>query len=97
MAHADLAAFRAAFPEFVRVADEHVQKFLDLAAVSTPADPWFEHQEEGHLYLTAHLLSQSPFGMNARLAVEGEKDANTTFGDRYERLKTMVACGTRVI
>lgn len=94
MAHADLATFRAAFPEYVRVADEHVQKFLDLAAVSTPADPWFEHQEEGHLYLTAHLLSQSPFGMNARLE---DADPSTTYGIHYEQLKTMVACGTRVI
>lgn len=97
MAAADLASFRAAFPEFVRVADAHVQKFLDLAAVSTPADPWGVHQEEGHLYLTAHLLSQSPYGMNARLESDGKKDANTTYGARYEQLKVMVAAGPRVV
>lgn len=95
MAAADLAIFRAAFPEFVRVEDDHVQKFLDLAEVSTPEDPWGVHQEEGHLYLTAHLLSQSPYGMNARLESDG-KSANTTYGERYDRLKTMVACGLRV-
>lgn len=94
MGAATIDTFRLAFPEFVRVEDEQVQKFLDLAAVSTPADPWFEHQEEGHLYLTAHLLSQSPYGMNARLE---DADPTTTYGVRYEQLKTMVACGTRVI
>lgn len=95
MALADIDAFRAFGPEFNRVLDPQLQEFLDLAAVSVPSDPWGDHQREGHLYLTAHLLAQSPFGQGARL--ENEKDANTSYGDRYARLKKMVACGTRVI
>lgn len=95
MALATLYQFRAAFPEFVRVEDEQAQVFLDLAAVSVPAAEWLNHQLEGHLNLGAHLLSQSPFGMNARLEAK-EGDANTTYGQRYDELRTMVACGTRV-
>ena len=97
MALATLFGFRDAFPEFVRVEDPQVQVFLDLAEVSVPLDPWAAHQKEGHLNLTAHLLSQSPYGMNARLDPKGSSDANTTYGQRYEELRTMVACGTRVI
>ncbi len=97
MALADHAAFVAAFPEFQGVSEEHIQVFLDLAAESVPEDPWGAHQQEGHLYLTAHLLSQSPYGMNSRLANEGDKDASTTYGTRHRKLARMVACGTRVI
>jgi hypothetical protein len=93
MALVDLAAFRVTCPEFVRVSDAQVQDALDKAAVSTPSDPWFEHQEEGHTMLAAHLLAQSPFGMNARL--EGEP--TSTYGERFERLKMLVGCGARVI
>lgn len=94
MALATLAAFRATFPEFARVDDAQIQAFLDMAATSVPEDPWFEYQGEGHIYLTAHLLAQSPFGSNARFE---DADPSTTYGERFERLKGIVACGARVI
>jgi hypothetical protein len=99
MALADYSAFSAHFPEFSGVEEPQVQSFLDLAAESVPEDPWGKHQLEGHLYLTAHLLAQSPFGMNARLDNNDgkSKDDNTTYGARYHRLKVMRASGTRVV
>lgn len=99
MALADYAAFSAHFPEFQSVEEAQIQSFLDLAAESVPEDPWGKHQLEGHLYLTAHLLASSPFGMNARLDnLDGKaKEDTTTYGCRYKRLKVMRASGVRVV
>lgn len=97
MAAATRSAFRVRFPQFDRVSDAMVDAFLVQAAESTPEDPWHEHQEEGHLYLTAHLISQSPNGNNVRKDDKGADAANTAYGSRYDRLKTMVACGSRVV
>lgn len=94
MSLATYAEFIAHFPEFARVGEEQIQSYLDLAAESVPEDPWGKHQRDGHLHLTAHLLAQSPFGANARLE---DADPSTTYGLRYDRLKVMVACGTRVV
>jgi hypothetical protein len=94
MALADVAAFRASFPEFVQVEDAQIQVFLDRAATSVPLEPWDDHQHEGHLYLTAHLLASSPYGQNARL---DPKSDVTTYGAHYSKLQLMVAAGPRVV
>jgi hypothetical protein len=94
MALADLAAFRLACPEFVQLSDAQVQDALDKAAASTPDDPWFDYQLEGHTLLAAHLLALSPMGNNARLDGVSE---TTVYGSRFDRLKMLVGCGTRVI
>lgn len=95
MALVDLTAFRVNRPEFVRVSDAQVQGALDQAAASTPADPWFEHQAEGHEMLAAHLLASSPAGHNARK--EDGTGETTTYQARFEQLKKLVGCGSRVI
>ena len=85
---ATLAEFRASFPEFARAADSQVEAFLARALVSVPATTWGVYQDEGQMYLAAHLLALSPYGQNSRLESD---DKQTTYGLRYRELQVEVA------
>ena len=93
---ADLETFRASTTgsEFAQLSDAEVQDALDKAAESCPDDPWFGFQLEGHTELTAHILSSVPMGNGARL---DKADETSIHGARFEKLKAIVGCGTRVI
>jgi hypothetical protein len=90
----DLRHFRARFPEFNQAPDSLVQATLDGCSVEFAPTIWGNKLDEGHGYLTAHKLSLSPFGQQARLA-EGKR-GETTYFLEYQRLVRTVAHGFRV-
>lgn len=96
MSLATLATFRASTTgaEFAQLPDAEVQDALDKAAASTPEDPWFEYRLEGHTELAAHILAGVPMGNGSRLE---KADETSIHGARFNALKKIVGCGTRVI
>lgn len=90
----DLRHFRARFPEFNNAPDTLIQATLDGCAVEFASSIWGTKLDEGHGYLTAHKLSLSPFGQQARLA-DGKR-GETTYMLEYTRLVRIVAQGFRV-
>ncbi len=51
------AALKTELPEFTSVADATVQKWLDRAARMLNPDAWGSLYDDGHLFLTAHLMA----------------------------------------
>lgn len=89
-----LAQFRVRFPEFNSANDPLVNAYLDIAKESIDSEVWGTRENEGHGYLTAHLLCLSPSGQMSRLVA---KDGSTTYEHRYHALIQMIAGGFRVI
>lgn len=88
------ADFMIRFPEFSLVSEEMVQAFLDDAELEMDTATWGTLLDVGHGYLTAHKLTLSPMGQNARLATE--KGGTTTYEQHYRRLQRSVCNGYRV-
>lgn len=82
----NLAAFRVRFPEFDAVADALVQARLDDALLELDSNDWGDLLDQGQSYLAAHKLALSPYGQQARLAVNFE----TTYHKHFEKLKRQV-------
>lgn len=70
-----------------------MQVFLDAAASRIDPVVWDSMTNEGHAYLTAHLLALAPNGQFARLKND---NGSTTYGEEYKRLRDQVSCGIRV-
>ena len=95
---ADLAGFRARFPEFQNVPDSAVSGHLAGAMVEIDLTMWGLKADEGTYYLTAHKLVLSPWGQGARTAKDGVYvKGQTLYWQEYVRLMRMVATGPRVI
>jgi hypothetical protein len=94
-------SFIAAFPEFEKVPKELVDAKIAEAKLEVAASVWGAKTDLGVSYLTAHLLSMSPFGQHARLIPPNAKvtreDALTTYERRYRALVRQVASGFRVV
>jgi len=62
---------------------------------------WGDKTDLGVSYLACHLLSMSSFGQHTRLqpasAKVGRTDAITTYEREYQRIKSTVASGYRVV
>ena len=90
---ASLADFRARFPEFASADDSLVQSFLDAAiarlAPSGTSKVWDTLLSEGHLYLSAELLSRAPNGQMARLSSD---KGESTYSVDFKRLQAQVTC-----
>lgn len=84
----NLAAFRAAFPEFDTADDALVNAHLDMAEGRVDSEVFGDNYDAAHGYMTAHLLAISPYGNTAKLVA---KDGTTTYGKNYEGLK--MQCG----
>ncbi len=85
----NLTAFREGYPEFREADSVLVQACLDRAAERIgPA--WGELENQGHGLLTAHILSNSPNGLFARL--EDDKNSTTYYVD-YLRLRDVAGIG----
>jgi hypothetical protein len=92
----NLATFRVQYPEFRSCADPVAQAFLDASASelndSGYLDPYYDQM---HGLLTAHQLSQSPNGQQARLQVT-DKAGKTTYWNRYCQLREELTAFDRV-
>lgn len=88
----NLAAFRAAFPEFQRTGDDTVNAKLALALNAVDASTWGADYDSGHGHYAAHLLATSPTGQQSRLSTE---KGVSTYLQEYERLAVKAACGYR--
>lgn len=85
-----LAAFRIRFPEFSQANDPFVNANLTAAALEVDTDAWGAKTDEGVMFLAAHKMALSPFGMNARMV---SRDGSTTYWTNYHRLLRQVAFG----
>jgi hypothetical protein len=90
----DLATFRSVSPEFELVPDEMIQGTLDEAALEISAVVWGTKWDAGHRYLTAHKLALSPYGTGTRLQA---KDGGSTYWTHFEKIRSTVTMGYRVI
>jgi len=91
-----VAEFRAMFPEFPTgtAEDLHVTAKLSAASLNIDADVWGDRARIGGLYLAAHLLATSPFGMAARLA---SADGTSTYGNQYEKWVATIGAGNGLL
>lgn len=89
-----LADFRAAYPEFARVADPLVQVALDKAEKRTSAEVFGDQTDEAHGLLAAHLLAISPMGRESRLQKESRV---TTYLTERTWLEHITGCGWGVL
>lgn len=80
-----LAQFRDQFPEFEAAPDPFVQARLDAAWRRTPTDVWGDLSQDRHAYLTAHLLSLSPYGRAAQL--NEDRDGASTYERELRRME----------
>lgn len=86
--------FKNEFPEFLETEEAVVQSRLSMANRQINANVWGSKATDGVKMLTAHLLSLSPLGEQARLKKENR---GTIYGDQYEAMKRQVTHGLRVI
>lgn len=86
------AEFKAALPEFAGASDALVQSRLTAAEERTPLEIWGAKQEQGILYLTAHLLSMLP---EAKTMAK-DSDGKSYYTRERERLEVIVSSGFRV-
>jgi len=89
-----VAEFKTQYPEFIEAGDVLIQAKLDDATAQVDADIWGAKSEIGIGLTTAHLLSLSPYGSNARLEKEPFR---TIYGERLRNMQSDVASGHRVI
>jgi hypothetical protein len=80
----DLTAFRLRFPEFQNVDGPQIQAFLDDAATRINAGVFGDSYDAAHGYLTAHMISVSPFMQTAKLQ---EDDALTTYLKEFRAIR----------
>ena len=89
----NLAAFRIQYPEFRSAADAFVQVFLDSADLQLHATYWGTYRDQAHGLLTAHLISMSPSGQQARLQTD---KGNTTYKQRLDAMRDEITFADRV-
>lgn len=86
------ATFKAAFPEFVNADNSVVEAKIDSAKLQINSTIWGSRYDEGIMWLTAILLSSSPFGEAARLS---DDKLTTIYHETYKRLRSIVTVGLR--
>lgn len=84
------ADFIAQFPEFARVQPPVVNAQLARAARWVDPAVWRTQATDGMMYLAAHFLALSPFGMSTRLAA---KDGTTTYKKQFDEMMVAVTGG----
>lgn len=90
----DLSSFRTRFPEFITAPDPLVSAHLARAEARIDPDVWGDKTNDGHGYLTAHMLSLSQSGQMAR--VDAKDGTRTLYGDEHQRLERQVTICLRV-
>lgn len=87
------ATFKAIFPEFSGCPDALVTARIAMAEQRTPAGVWGVHEDQGVLWLTAHMLALLPGSKDMRL---GEPAGETMYGRERKFLERIVSSGFRV-
>lgn len=96
-----LAVFRARYPEFVDAGgggapgDAFVQAKLNEAERRVDSTVWGDKAEDGHGLLTAHLITMSPYGRDARLTIGGV--ATSTYKVEFDSQGDLVGGAYRLI
>ncbi len=88
-----LPIFRLRFPEFARLQDDYVQAMLTGALPRLDTSVWGAKLDEGHGYLTAHLMAVTPAGITSGLSEGGR----SLYGRQFDILVREVAGGPYVI
>jgi hypothetical protein len=96
-------SFLARFPEFKP--GGNTQQQTDAAAVIVTeltraaghvnSAVWGDQADDGVAYLAAHRIAIRPGGFFARIPVG--KDGTTTYGKEFDRMRSMLLVGDRVI
>jgi hypothetical protein len=82
--------FKKYFPEFKNTDEFLVEQKLDMAIKETSSGAWGSNGDHAIMLLTAHYLSISPAGEQARLKMENRGDM---YKVEYDRLKRASMCG----
>lgn len=85
--------FLAEFAEFANASTALVDAKLAEALRRTPERIWGDMQDDGQKYLTAHLLSLSPFARELKLV---QDDGTTIYSKQRGELERIVSMGYRV-
>jgi hypothetical protein len=93
-----LDSFLASKPEFARTSPVLISTILAEALLQIDYNVWGPKADQGLIYLTAHLLTLSPMGQNARMIVQGKdgQQPTTTYWGHYKMLQRQVGSGFRV-
>lgn len=67
---------------------------LTRAASHVSTTVWGDQADDGIAYLAAHRIATRPGGAYARLV---GKDGTTTYGKEYDRMRSMLLVGDRVV
>lgn len=81
-----LSTFRTHFPSFVRTEDAFVEAKLAEANRLIQGAYWGDLTEDAQLYMAAHLLSLSPYGVNAATSEPNGKTA-TVYSQHLDYLR----------
>ena len=87
------ADFLARFPEFEPAGVLMINATIVEAVRNVDPTVWGNKTDDGVRWKTAHLLSISPFGQQARMV---SKDGSTTYGKHFVMLMRSVTPGFRV-
>lgn len=93
-----LDSFLASKPEFNKTAPLLISTILAEAQLQVDYNVWGAKGDLGVIYLTAHLLTLSPQGQNARMIIQGKDGTmpTTTYWGFYKNLQRQVGSGFRV-
>src|ERR1700747_2873142 len=91
----DAETFLLLCPEFADTDMQLIDLTLQEAALELEPSIWGAPLANGHKYLTAHKLTLSPMGQNARL-VNANGEGITTYLTHWRQLLLKVTSGFRV-
>lgn len=80
------ASFIAEFPTFDQVTQTTIEAKIADAESRCDEDAYRNAYDQAVKYLTAHLLTIAPYGM--QIAPQGA-EARSSYGDEYERIKLL--------
>lgn len=83
----DVERFVQLCPEFEGAKVDLLRRTLEQTAKRIDPNVWGVLQDEGHKLLTAHILSLSPFGKNAKMKNE---DGRSVYEFQYKELRKQV-------
>lgn len=98
-------AFIARFPEFTpggtapqqAKTEAVIREELTRAAKFVNVTVWGDHADDGIAYLAAHRIVTRPGGVFARAVPAAGKDGTTSYGREYDRMRSMLLIGDRVV
>lgn len=84
--------FMAVCPEFTGASVDLINRTLAMTARRIASPVWGVYEDEGHKFLTAHVLTMSPFGKGAKIK---NVDGTSVYKQQYNDLVRIVFGGSR--